>query len=107
MTPYFDMQHQIDEIAGRRDFLRKSFMAIWVNMISGDYAEFGCCGATTFRLAHQASRGNLIKPHLWAFDSFKGLPPGNNEHPRWTPGAMTMDRNQFVSSLDIHGVHPD
>jgi O-methyltransferase len=106
VAAHFDMQNQIDEIEERRKFLRKAFMAIWVNMIPGDYAEFGCCGATTFRLAHQASRGNLVRPHLWAFDSFKGLPKSESaeEHPRWVSGAMTMDRNEFISSLDFHGV---
>jgi hypothetical protein len=48
---------QVDEIANRRDFLRKAFMAHWVNMTTGDYVEFGCAGATTFRCAFQASRG--------------------------------------------------
>jgi O-methyltransferase len=106
MVSHFDMQHQIDETENRRDFLRKAFMAVWVNMITGDYAEFGCCGATTFRLAHQASRGNLLAPHLWAFDSFKGLPHGENEHPRWLRGAMSMDREQFIQILDFHGIDP-
>ncbi len=106
MPTLFDMQHQVDEIANRRDFLRKAFMAHWVNMTTGDYVEFGCAGATTFRCAFQASRANLLEPHLWAFDSFAGLPPGNStdEHPRWLPGAMSMTCAEFVASLDFHGV---
>jgi len=106
MTAQYDMQHQIDEMDGRREFLRKAFMATWTNMISGDYAEFGCCNAVTFRLAHQASRRNLSAPHLWAFDSFQGLPqtPKDEEHPRWIPGTMAMPRGAFISTLDYQGV---
>ena len=36
------------------------------NGIDGDYVEFGCDGAQTFRLAHRFSRDLETHRHLWA-----------------------------------------
>jgi hypothetical protein len=42
--------------------------------IDGDYAEFGSHGGMTFRLAFDQIRQRDIQRHMWAFDSFQGLP---------------------------------
>jgi O-methyltransferase len=101
------VDHQIQEMAQRQEFFRRAMTALWCNSITGDYAEFGCYGATTFRLAYQESRKFDYKPMLWAFDSFQGLPEAKNDHPRWVPGGMAMDQATFVATLDYHGVPRD
>lgn len=92
------LQHQIEESNGRREFFYKAFMALSYNRIAGDYAEFGCYGGNTFRLAFLESRGFGYNCHMWAFDSFEGLPPAvdsRDEHPRWVPGHMATSVDNF------------
>jgi hypothetical protein len=84
----------------RREFFRAAFAALAFNGISGDYAEFGCHDAMTFRLAFRWSRAHRRFPKrmLWAFDSFQGLPQpesGLDAHPAWTPGAMATSLAKF------------
>lgn len=64
------------------DFFADAFVALAINKITGDYAEFGSYGGQTLRLAHKAmeqSPTNMAR-HIWAFDSFDVLP--DPEHPR-------------------------
>ena len=49
------------ELVGRRNFLRSASKAIAFNGITGDYAEFGCCGGGTFGMAYRPS-GLVILP---------------------------------------------
>ena len=64
------------------DFFTDAFIALAINKISGDYAEFGSYGGQTLRLAHKAMREapTTLERHIWAFDSFDVLP--EPEHPR-------------------------
>jgi O-methyltransferase len=102
-----DMQHEIFELTERREFFRRAFVTLWANSITGDYAEFGCCTAQTFRLAYQESRKVNYMPRLWAFDSFHGFPPARtDDHPTWRPGAMAMSQEHFVALLDHQRVPP-
>jgi hypothetical protein len=83
---------------GRADFMQDAFLMLAFNGISGDYAEFGCHGAVTFRLAHRNSRRYGRRDHLWAFDSFEGLPPGTGDadaHPQWDAGKMATGEAAF------------
>ncbi|MCC7426203.1 MAG: hypothetical protein IT557_04820 [Alphaproteobacteria bacterium] len=84
----------------RREFFRAAFYALHFNGIAGDYAEFGCHDAKTFRMAYRWSRAHRRMPKrmLWAFDSFQGLPPaetGKDDHPAWVAGAMATDEARF------------
>lgn len=71
------------------------------NGIDGDYAEFGSHGCNTFALAYQESRrNNQHNAHLWAFDSFQGLPRGKDEkdeHPNWMEGGMETSLTRFLA----------
>ena len=59
-----------------RSFFLDAAIALTVNGISGDYVEFGSWGAKSLKLAHEALVVSTSVPrHLWAFDSFAGLPP--------------------------------
>ena len=87
----------VDE-KGYNEFFRTAFRALDFNGIDGDYVEFGCHAAVTFRIAYDHLIGREIRRHMWAFDSFKGLPDGDgplDQHPRWVPGTMAMGVQAF------------
>ena len=95
------------EYAGRREFFRRAFTALSFNGIDGDYAEFGCCGGMTFGLAYRHARKQRHGAHLWALDSFCGLPPANtpeDEHPAWVKGAMAIGQDEFRKICGEHGI---
>ena len=82
----------------RADYFRRAFCALGFNGISGDYVEFGSCGGMTFELAHRESRRSRVQCHLWAFDSFKGLPEQSasaDAHPAWVAGSMSITESTF------------
>jgi O-methyltransferase len=60
---------------GLAGFFWDAFTALMVNQISGDYVEFGSWGCNTLQHAFHASQQFGGSRHLWAFDSFQGLPP--------------------------------
>jgi O-methyltransferase len=98
------------EMLERKAFLRRAFTYLAFNGIPGDYAEFGCHGAMTFRLAWSANRLTGAGRHLWAFDSFAGLPPPadpRDRHPRWQPGTMAQGVDAFHAACRAHGMAPD
>lgn len=96
--------------ADRYDFLRKAFVTLKYNGITGDYAEFGCCWATTFCMAYRilAKHPFDVGPfHLWAFDSFQGLPGSSCDkdyHPHWIEGNMATSLDEFQRLCSARGV---
>lgn len=98
------------ELLERRDFFRRAFWYLAFNGIGGDYAEFGSHGAVTFRLAWEASRLAGRPCHLWAFDSFQGLPPARDErdaHPMWVEGWMESTEEVFHELCARQGMPRD
>jgi O-methyltransferase len=91
-----------------RQFFLKSLVMLDFNGISGDYMEFGCCGATTFSTAYHATQINKgASRHLWACDSFQGLPQPTSpfdDHPLWTRGNFSMSQADFVAQCSRNGV---
>ena len=93
-------EHSKHEYPDRYDFC-KAIATLRFNRITGDYAEFGCCGAVTFRIAHKllTTYSPDIGPfHMWAFDSFEGLPAtvgSIDEHPNWQKGKFSMSLEAF------------
>jgi O-methyltransferase len=96
------------ERRGRRDVINKAMITLDFNGISGDYAEFGCCGASTFGYASGAlARSKRTPRKLWAFDSFAGLPPAEiaeDGHPRWIAGTMKTGLAEFHALCARKGV---
>jgi hypothetical protein len=95
------------EAKERAEFFRRAFRALQFNGISGDYAEFGCCGAATFALAHDAISKTGGGRRLWAFDSFEGLPPqgdSRDSHPKWVPGDMMISLADFHTICKANGL---
>ena len=93
--------------AFKQRFFWTVFKALDFNGIDGDYVEFGSHGGMTFRLAHDQIRQRKIKRHLWAVDSFRGLPNALNEldsHPKWKLGAMQTRVDKFHKICRSHGI---
>ena len=90
------------------EFFLDAFTALNVNGISGDYVEFGSAGATTMRAAHDVVGHTSVPRHLWAFDSFQGLPEAadpRDHHPGWySGGAGQGGVEAFRAMCDDHGV---
>jgi hypothetical protein len=97
------------EVACRREFFHNSFKALRFNGIDGDYAEFGSSTATTFGLAYHEVWRCGHPARLWAFDSFKGLPPPSPDdaHPEWREGVMEITLEDFHAACARHGIPRD
>ena len=74
---------------GCSNFFLDAFVALQVNGISGDYAEFGCHTGGSFQAAYHAQRELGVHRHMWAFDSWGSLPDDHprDSHPGWQLGA--------------------
>ncbi len=91
----------------RQVFFNKAFSLLAFNEISGDYVEFGSHRCRTFAMAHKESRRRWLSPRLWAFDSFKGLPPTSateDWHPRWQAGTMATPLEDFRRKCKQAGI---
>ena len=96
-------------------FFFRAWRALSFNGIDGDYAEFGCFGGATFAMSFIESRRQRVNeagqirrdPHLWAFDSFEGLPiqqGPEDEHPLWQQGALNTSIDQFHQVCASHNI---
>jgi len=92
------------------EFFRRAFDFITDNEIFGDYLEFGCHRARTFRMAinealfHQ--RSDML---FYAFDSFSGMPPSPNGGPvleRWSAGNLATSKENFLSLVAHPALDP-
>ena len=74
---------------GCSSFFWDAFVALGVNGISGDYAEFGCHHGGSFQAAYKAIRALESPRHMWAFDSWDVLPDDHprDAHPGWRLGV--------------------
>lgn len=95
----------------RSRFFRLAFDYLTDSGVTGDYHEFGCHRARTFRMAlTEARRHNLDDMFFWAYDSFAGLPEKSEkdgDDPKWTPGALTTTEVEFKRMIDDHGIYTD
>jgi len=91
----------------KQQFFYNAFRALAFNRIDGDYAEFGCWSGSTFWLAYTEARKHDHGAHLWAFDSFKGLPaPASRKdsHPAWVKGEMRVSVEEFRAICARDGI---
>jgi hypothetical protein len=76
-----------------------SYLCAAGEMATGDYYEFGICGAGQFRCALAiAHKWGLDDMRFFAFDSFKGLP---------ATGHLTMTESDFLDSIRAQGIFVD
>jgi hypothetical protein len=105
--PYQQRELVHDEIFARKDFIRRAFSYLTFNDIKGDYAEFGCNGAMTFRMAYFAADILGYQTRLWGFDSFEGLPATadpRDKHPQWVAGTMATSVEEFRAICTSYGI---
>lgn len=100
------------QLQGCAEFFFDAFVSLNVNGITGDYVEFGSWGGNTMNQAYQQLVGAGGSRHLWAFDSFQGLPPASDErdsHPGWQPGSAYGQGGveKFHEACDEHGIPRD
>lgn len=80
------------------------------NCIAGDYFEFGCHRARTFRMAlTEARRRFMDDMHFLAFDSFAGLPECEEDVDvaAYFPGALCTSEEEFLCLVAEHGIYLD
>ena len=116
---HWGVWHRSDEIAynqisraqERARFFRLAFDYLTDSGVVGDYHEFGCHRARTFRMAlTEARRHNLDDMRFVAYDSFAGLPEksvNDGDDPKWTPGALTTTEEEFRRLIDEHDIYVD
>ena len=77
--------------------------------LKGDYLEFGCHCARTFRMALTEARRYEIPPmRFYAFDSFEGLPAvEGNANPHWKTGSFAISEGAFMDIIKQHGIYVD
>jgi O-methyltransferase len=96
------------EIANRYGFFERAARFLNFNGIPGDYAEFGCASAKTFRMAYdQLVIDQQLSATLWAFDGFEGLPASDDPrdvHPKWTTGNFPTPQDLFELIVQSHGI---
>ena len=91
-------------------FYVRTFDFLCENRIRGDYHEFGCHRARTFRMAlTEARRHNLHDMRFVAFDSFAGLPPATSapSQEQWREGALATSEEEFLRLIRAHDLALD
>lgn len=91
-------------------FFQNAFDYISGNQIIGDYMEFGCHKARTFRMSlSEARKKSFDWMNFYAFDSFEGLPEASeiDEFPGWEKGNLKTSDDVFRKLIQEHGVYTD
>lgn len=103
--------NQILRQTEKHRFFALTFDYLDENGIVGDYYEFGCHRARTFRMAlTEASRHQLDDMRFLAFDSFEGLPEVGEDpkHELWSKaGALATTPEEFLDLIRQHDIYPD
>ena len=96
------------ERSARQAFFYDAWTVLAFNGIDGDYVEFGCYGGMTFQLSYDEIRRYAHPAHLWAFDSFQGLPPPTTQdtHRQWSQGLLRMEQQEFHDRCAFNGIPP-
>jgi hypothetical protein len=104
--------NQMRRQTAKRKFYMEAFDSIYANEITGDYLEFGCHRARTFRMAvSEARRQNMHSMSFRAFDSFAGLPPLHDAEEvavsDYYAGALTTTEEEFQRLVGTLGYYSD
>ncbi len=90
------------------EFYRNAFDFLYTHKLAGDYYEFGCHKARTFRMAlTEARKKNFTDMNFFAFDSFEGLPDVKNnfEHSSvYGHGVLSTAESSFLDIIKTHGL---
>lgn len=94
----------------RQFFFQMAYDYLAANFIEGDYFEFGCHKARTFRISlTEARRKNFNNMSFIAFDSFEGLPAPSeiDSFPMWEQGALKTSEDVYDMLISQHGLFLD
>jgi hypothetical protein len=100
--------NQQNRQAEKQRFYVNAFDFITDNRVVGDYWEFGCHRARTFRMAlTEARKHNLAQMNFVAFDSFQGLPEPESAQvvEIWEKGALCTTEGEFRGLVQAHGIY--
>jgi len=90
------------------EFFIKAVDFLADNKIPGDYHEYGCHRARTFRmvLTEASKKSALNGMKFFAFDSFAGLPTvtSSPDIPLWKRGALATSEKEFLRLIRQHGL---
>jgi Macrocin-O-methyltransferase (TylF) len=99
--------HTEHDLEGRFRFMQNAAAYLFGSGIHGDYHEYGCYSANTFRtFLTWAAIYDLEIPNFWAFDSFQGLPAPDEgvSLESWQQGTMRMSEDDFRVVITAHGI---
>lgn len=120
--PFFDVKASLSNLTNdqkvfinqnRRQQIKWEFYLNALDFLSdsgiqGNYFEFGCHKARTFRMAMAAYRFFNLPAEFLAFDSFEGLPPGmEGRGVHWKTGALSTSEARFRELLTESGFSLD
>ena len=91
-------------------FFQQTYDYLVENSVNGDYYEFGCHKARTFRMSlSEARKKELSNMRFFAFDSFEGLPEASeiDRFPGWEAGKLKTSEEFFDKLIEEHGVYVD
>jgi O-methyltransferase len=91
-------------------FFVNAFDFLTDNRVHGEYWEFGCHRARTFRMALTEARRHLLDDMRFvAFDSFEGLPEPKDRQvvELWKKGALKTSEEDFRAMIAAHGIYTD
>ena len=91
-------------------FFQQAYDYLAANFIEGDYYEFGCHKARTFRMSlSEARKKNFNNMNFYAFDSFAGLPQISiiDRFPGWNKGGLKTTEESFDAIIKKHGLFLD
>ena len=86
------------------EMYQNAFDLIDSNGIEGDYHEFGCHRARTFRMALIEAKRHFMNMNFYAYDSFQGLPQEEEDLidasvPQWKSGGLTTNEDEFIKLI--------
>lgn len=102
--------NQMNRQTRKHAFYVQAFDFLTENRVEGDYHEYGCHRARTFRMAlTEARRHNLERMKFFAFDSFEGLPEVESapDVGAWKKGALCTSEEEFLQLIRQHGIYVD
>ncbi|MEM1075849.1 MAG: hypothetical protein AAF665_14530 [Pseudomonadota bacterium] len=91
------------ELIHRQRFQHRTIAYASVNEIPGDYDEFGCSSACTFRITGDPVGRKRRPTRLLAFDSFEGLPASHaerNDHRKRMASAFSKSPAVFSAKCN-------
>lgn len=91
----------------RERFFWKMANVCFINRPVGDYYfEFGCCGASTFRMAWDHFSHLFPNMEFVGFDSFAGFPDIKtiDKQEIWQKGKAKMEEEAFIKTVTEHGI---